>query len=110
MDGNVYQVHHRFTLEFAHLAVDSDVNAVANLAAVEVNVHRSVNRVWSAFRAARRAPSLAEVQEVEAIVDRRYGRWYNVVYDRIREQAALNEAQASALAELRAALSRWGTP
>ena len=109
-NGTAYQVHHKLGLEWAHLAPEFDVNALQNLAALEQNVHESIGRIWMAFRKNRPQPSLAEIKEVVAIVDRHYGRWYNVTCNGIREHAAIQAAQESALAELHGLLTRIKVP
>lgn len=72
--GHVYEVHHRFTLEFAHLHGEADINDLSNLCAVEKTVHYSIGKVWTVFRSAREGVTLADVHEAMAIVDRHYGR------------------------------------
>ena len=100
IDGTPYWVHHRSPLEYAHLAVESDINALSNLAAASKDVHDSIGRIWTVLRSRRPNPASAEVQHLVKVIDRQYGRWFNAPYDAILHQAPLAAAERAALAEL----------
>jgi len=100
----VYEVHHKFPLEYAHLVAEEDVNAVKNLVALKSPVHDSIGEIWSALRSGRVKPELADVQQVVAIVNRHYARWYNAVFDIAREKTELQTSQNAALLEVQAML------
>lgn len=101
----LYEVHHRLALEYAHLAPTTDVNSVKNLVAVEIGVHDSIDRVWRTLRPLREKATLAEVQEVVEIVDRHYGSWYNSETIEMRREE-LNRAEEAAMSEIEAILNK----
>ncbi len=103
-----YPVHHRIPLEFAHLFPTVDVNARLNLIAADPVVHTGINRVWTLVRPVRQRLTPAEVEQVVAIVDRHFGRWYNVVHEPGRSASALSAAEASALGEVERLLVQLG--
>jgi hypothetical protein len=94
-----YQVHHLYPMEYAHLFTKLDINSKANLAGVHLNVHRSINTVWTSVRSLSERMGPREVQQVVDIVNRRYGRWFNRVYD-LQDSAALASAEQAALREV----------
>jgi exonuclease VII large subunit len=104
-DGKAYPVHHRRPLEYAELFPGEDINALMNLRAVDETVHASINTVWTAFRSVRGKFKAEDVDEVVAIVDRHFDRWYNVTYEK-SSVSALADAEAAALAEVQRLVSR----
>lgn len=94
-----YQVHHLYPMEYAHLFAKLDINGKANLAGVHLNVHRSINTVWTSVRSLSERMGPREVQQVVDIVNRRYGRWFHRVYD-LQDSAALASAEQAALNEV----------
>jgi hypothetical protein len=104
-DGKAYPVHHRRPLEYAELFPGEDINALMNLRAVDESVHARINTVWTAFRSVQGKFKAADVDEMVVIVDRHFGRWYNVIYEK-NSAAALAEAEAAALAEVQSLVSR----
>jgi hypothetical protein len=103
--GVLFPVHHRRPLEYLQLFPGEDVNALMNLRAVDATVHGGINAVWTAFRQVRGTVNAADVDEVVIIVDRHFGRWYNVVYDKA-SVSALAEARSAAVAEVQVLVSR----
>ncbi|HYO54836.1 hypothetical protein [Archangium sp.] len=103
--GEFYPVHHRRPLEYAQLFSGEDINELKNLRAVGEPVHTSINAVWTAFRQVRGAATAKDVDEVVAIVDRYFSRWYNVIYDK-SSASALAKAEAAAVAEIQSLVSR----
>jgi hypothetical protein len=98
--NNLYPIHHRTPLEYAHLFPRLNINTSANLTAVELAVHKKINRVWTSFRAAGKKASAADVEEVVAIVDKHFGRWYNQVYEPRRSTHMLDAAAQAAIQEV----------
>ena len=105
-EGKLYPVHHRFPLAFAHLAVETDINAVANLVAVGPEVHISINRLWAGFRPGGARMTRTSILEMVAIVDRHFGRWYNAPYDSLLLRTELRVAEDAARAEMELLLVR----
>jgi hypothetical protein len=103
--GVPYPIHHRRPLEYAQLFPGEDINALKNLTAVDGDVHTSINSVWTSVRSVRDAANAVDVDEVVAIVDRHFGRWYNVTYDK-SSASALAKAEAAALAEVQSLVAR----
>jgi hypothetical protein len=103
--GEFYPVHHRRPLEYAQLFSGEDINELKNLRAVGEPVHTSINAVWTAFRQVRGAAKAEDVDEVVAIVDRHFSRWYNVIYDK-SSASALARAKDAAMAEIQILMSR----
>jgi len=93
-----YQVHHIFPMEYGHLFQKLDINSKANLTGVHLNVHRSINKVWTSMRALSERMGPEDVQRVVDIVNRRYGRWFNHVYE-LKDASALASAEQAALSE-----------
>ncbi|HEX8704945.1 MAG TPA: hypothetical protein VF815_39295 [Myxococcaceae bacterium] len=102
-----YQVHHRYTLQYAHLFPKLDINGKANLVGVHTVVHGSITRVWASLgqTASRMKPEA--FKRVVEIIDRHYSRWFDTVYD-TRNAATLVNAEKAALAEV-AQLKALGT-
>lgn len=98
--GNRYQVHHRFVLEFAHLAGELDVNATSELVAVAKPVHESIGLIWNELRPYGDRFSLVEMKQAMNIVDRFYGRWFNSVFNKELQMVELETAQRGALREV----------
>ncbi len=99
-----YDVHHKIPLEYAHLFPRLDINARTNLAGVSNFVHESINTVWTAVRPASRRITPEEVQKIAAIIDKHYGRWFDVVYNPGQSAPALVRAEQAALREVRTLL------
>jgi hypothetical protein len=95
----LYQVHHRYTLQYAHLFPKLDINGKANLAGVHKDVHASLTKVWASLgqTASRMKPE--DFKRVVEIIDRHYGRWFDMVYD-TKHAASLANAEQAALAEV----------
>jgi hypothetical protein len=104
--GAPYPVHHRRPLEYAQLFPGEDINALMNLRAVDEIVHDRINAVWTVFRSERSPVRAADVDEVVAIIDRHFDRWYNVIYDN-GSASTLAEAEVAAIAEVRGLMSRF---
>ena len=79
--GRSYQIHHRLPLEWAHKFPGLDVNAGKNLIGIETDVHRGVNAVWTRLRTSAAAAKVDGnvVSQVMGIVDRNFGKWYDIV-------------------------------
>jgi hypothetical protein len=106
--GSLYDVHHCIPLEYAHLFPLRDINAISNLAAAARPVHVKINRVWGFLKKARGEPTVAEVEEVERVVRKHFGRWFNKVYDGSESAAKeLAAAESAAMGELSVLLRRW---
>jgi hypothetical protein len=103
--GITYPVHHRRPLEYLQLFPGEDINALMNLRAVDETVHGCINAVWTAFRQVRGKANAADVDEVVVVVDRHFGRWYNIAYDKA-SASALAEARSAAVAEVQVLVSR----
>ncbi len=103
--GIPFPVHHRKPLEYAHLFPGVDINARSNLRAVDETVHSSINAVWTALRNAPVKVRADEVDEVVAIVDRYFGRWYNAPYERTTA-SALAEAEVAAMEQVKKLAAR----
>jgi hypothetical protein len=106
--GNLYDVHHGIPLEYAHRFPLRDINAASNLAAAARPVHVKINNVWVLLKKARGEPTVAEIEEVERVVRKHFGRWFNKVYD--GSESATKElaaAESAAMGEVSALLRRW---
>ena len=95
-----YDVHHCRPLEYAHLFPEVDINAPVNLRAVGKEVHESIGKVWTEYRKTRGSSSAAEVDEVAAIIDTHFSRWYERPHAKGDEMAHLNNAVAAAIREV----------
>ncbi len=105
---NLYEVHHRAPMEFAHLFPMLDINGRANLAGVARPVHQSINKVWNAFRPPPGTRVTTEqVEQMVGIVDRHFARWYDKMYDAGMYET-LDAAERAALAEVSELLTRLG--
>jgi hypothetical protein len=104
-----FHVHHRIPLDFAHLFPSRDINAIDNLAAVEPRVHRLINKVWGQYtqRAGARATT-AEIEAVEEIVRKHFGRWYSNPQNVPAPEELLGRSVQGALAELETLLAAVG--
>ncbi|HLL04792.1 MAG TPA: hypothetical protein VK539_29675 [Myxococcaceae bacterium] len=106
--GSLYDVHHCIPLEYAHLFPLRDINAISNLAAAARPVHVKINSVWGFLKKARGEPTVAEVEEVDRLVRKHFGRWFNKVYDGSESAAKeLAAAESAAMGELSVLLRRW---
>lgn len=76
-----YQIHHRMPLEWAHKFPGIDANAGKNLIGLETEVHKGVNAVWTRLRNTAPAGKVDGnvVSRVMDIVDKHFGKWYDVV-------------------------------
>jgi hypothetical protein len=76
-----YQIHHRLPLEYGHLFPGFDVNAGKNLIGLDTEVHRGVNAVWTRLRSTAPSGKIngTVVSKVMDIVDKNFGKWYDVV-------------------------------
>lgn len=100
-NGYAYDVHHNIPMEFAHKFPLRDINAAENLAAAAKPVHVSLGRVWTRLRVLLKDPDARIVEEVERLVRKHYGRWFNKVYDNSKvSNEALEAAERAALEEL----------
>jgi hypothetical protein len=99
--GRAYDIHHCIPMEFAHKFPLRDINAAENLAAAAQSVHVSISRVWTRLRKLLRDPDARTVEEVERLVRKHYGRWFNKVYDNSKvSNEALEAAERAVLEEL----------
>jgi hypothetical protein len=106
-NGARYDVHHRIPLEYAHRFPLRDINSEANLIAAARPVHAKINYVWARFRRAPRTPQEEEILQVEMIVNKNFGRWFNKLYDETPTSAeSLTSAELRALEEVEALLAR----
>jgi hypothetical protein len=103
----LYQIHHRRPLEYAHLLIGEDINARSNLVAVAKPVHGRINGVWTKFRMGRRGAEIKpdEVKQIAEIVDRHFHHWYDVLYDS-RSTSALDNATEMALRDVEKLLAK----
>jgi hypothetical protein len=100
-NGHAYDVHHCIPLEFAHKFPLRDVNSAADLVAAGKPVHESIGRIWTRLRSMSRDPDAKTVVEVERLVRKHFGRWFNQVYSQARRaDEALSSAERAALEEL----------
>jgi hypothetical protein len=102
-----YEIHHRVPLERAHMFPELDINAMSNLFALQRDVHKAINIVWTRFRT---VPSShvtrGHVEQVAAIVDRHFRRWYNEVPATSASfQQAVQTARQKALQEVDALIA-----
>lgn len=75
-----YQIHHRVPLEYGHLFPGFDVNAGRNLIGLETEVHRGVNAVWTRLRSTASGKITSNVvSKVMDIIDKNFGKWYDLV-------------------------------
>ncbi len=79
--GRSYQIHHRLPLEWSHRFPGIDPNAGKNLIALETDVHRGVNAVWTRLRASAPADKVSGnvVSRTMDIVDKHFKKWYDSV-------------------------------
>jgi hypothetical protein len=100
-NGHAYDIHHCIPMEFAHKFPLRDINAAENLAAAAKPVHASLGRVWTRLRKLLSDPDARTVEEVERLVRKHYGRWFNKAYDYSKgADEALEAAERAALEEL----------
>jgi hypothetical protein len=100
-----YEVHHRYSLEHAHLFPEMDINARTNLTALGGEVHQSINSIWTEFRLARSNAKADEVKKVVDIIDRHFSRWYDTPHAPGESARALAEATKAARKEVERLLS-----
>ena len=100
-NGYAYDIHHCIPMEFAHKFPLRDINSAENLAAAAKPVHEGVGRVWTRLRKMPGEPDARVVEDVERLVRRHFGRWFNKVYDQSgNSHEALAAAERAALEEL----------
>jgi len=100
-NGHAYDIHHCIPLELAHKFPLRDINSAENLAAAAKPVHEGVGRVWARLRKMSDEPDARVVEEVERLVRRHFGRWFNRAYDYAgNSDEALAAAERAALEEL----------
>jgi hypothetical protein len=104
-----FHVHHRIPLDFAHFFPSRDINAMDNLVAVEPSVHRLINKVWAEYtqRAGARVTA-TEVEAVEKIVKKHFGRWYSNAQNVPASAEMLGRSVQGAFAELETLLAAGG--
>lgn len=98
----LYQVHHIYPMQYAHLFPKLDINGKANLVGIHKNVHDSISAVWLSLgrtAAARMKPQ--DVTRVTEIVNRHYKRWFHRIYNP-KDADALASAERAALDEVAA--------
>lgn len=76
-----YQIHHRLPLEYGHLFPGFDVNVGKNLIGLETEVHRGVNAIWTRLRTSAPGGKINGnvVSRVMDIIDKHFGKWYDLV-------------------------------
>jgi hypothetical protein len=100
-NGRPYDVHHLIPLEYSHLFPKLDINASTNLVAVGQPVHQGINKVWTAFRTKLGSSATPEqVQRMEDITRRHFGRWFNKVHASPDPTPELDRATAAALEDV----------
>jgi hypothetical protein len=104
--GVLYDIHHRIPLEYAHRFPLTDINSQANLVAAAKPVHERINKVWMRFGSAPRTPHENEILQVEEIVAKRFGGWFNKPYESSSSAEKLAAAEAAAMKEVEALLAR----
>jgi hypothetical protein len=104
--GMLYDVHHCIPLEYAHRFPLKDINSEANLVAAAKPVHERINKVWMRFGSASRTPHENEILQVEEIVKKRFGRWFNKPYESSSSAQELAAAEAAAIKEVESLLAR----
>jgi hypothetical protein len=108
-NGRPYDVHHLIPLEYSHLFPGLDINSSANLTAVGQPVHRSINKVWSAFRSALGdAASPEQVRRMEAMTRRHFEHWLSRVHASHDSTPELDRATAGALEDVRSWVAELG--
>ena len=103
--GFLYDIHHRIPLEYAHRFPLKDINAESNLVAAAKPVHERINAIWMRFGTAARTPHENEILQVEEIVKRRFGVWFNKPYESSNSAQALAAAETAAIKEVEALLA-----
>jgi hypothetical protein len=96
-----WPVHHRRPLQYAHLFPAEDINAVNNLAMVEVSVHRRISILWDRFRQARPQATADEVLKAAGIIDGRFQPWYRQAVQAPPSAKAVEGAEKAALEALK---------
>lgn len=99
-----YQIHHRLPLEYAHHFPGVDPNAAKNLIALETDVHRGVNSIWTRLRTSAPAGKVDgnTVSGVADIIDKHFGKWYDSVPASSASAltAEIDAAKSAALSEV----------
>ncbi len=98
--GSELPVHHRHSLEYAHLFPEEDVNAADNLIMLMRNVHERINAIWIKFRRARPQATAEEVEAVARIIDKQFKPWYHQPMSPAQVPYSLEEAEETALKQL----------
>jgi len=103
-----YEVHHIYSLQYAHLFPALDINGRANLAGVAKPVHESISAVWASLGRASEHMQARDVTRMVEIVNKHYSRWFDKVYATQDTPALLRAYQAAVreVAELKAQLIR----
>jgi len=105
-----YQIHHRMPLEWAHRFPGVDANAGKNLIALETEVHQGVNAIWTRLRNTAPAAKVDGnvVSRVMDIIDKNFGKWYDVVPSSTgaKLEAEVLTSKGAALDELAALVSK----
>jgi len=107
-DGK-FDVHHCVPLEFAHLFPLKNINAMDNLVALEPAVHQGINSIWGAYssRIGSKATS-GEVEAVERIVRKHFGRWYSNVQNSPASKETIHQVAQQALDDVKVLITRSG--
>ena len=78
--GNKLEIHHLVPLEHAHLMGSSfDPNDVKNLAGVDPETHKDINRAWNKFRSENKDPSFQKIMEQVAEINKKYGKNFHKI-------------------------------
>ena len=99
-----YPVHHVIPLEYVHLFPELEINARVNLVGVAMPVHTRINNVWTSVRRVSESITAEQVKDVAAIVNKHFGRWYDVVSESSISASALDQAERAALRDVVALL------
>jgi hypothetical protein len=96
----LYSVHHVIPLEYAHLFPKFEINTRTNLVGVAQPVHAAINEVWTSVRPASQRITPEKVQNVAAIINKHFSRWYDVIYESAGSASALDKAKHAALRDV----------
>ncbi len=105
--GRRYDIHHLIPLEYSHLFPRLDINTATNLKALGKPVHESINKIWNVFRKqVGDTASPEQIQQMAAITQRHFERWFNKLYEPSQSDALLERATAAALDDVHALVAR----
>jgi len=85
--GKDLQVHHRITLEWAHLFPEAELNRLSNLVGLDETIHKQISAKWSIFRSyyksLGRSPTAKEILRFALKIDQEFSTAYNKFYKKV---------------------------